>query len=54
MAHYPALDHLNREGLLELRVLSCNVTDLKLHPRSGKQMRVLDLRPYDAPSLETA
>ena len=54
MAHYPALEHLNHEGLLELRVLSCNVTDLKLHPRSGKQMRVLDLRPYDAPSLETA
>lgn len=54
LAHYPALEHLNREGLLELRVLSCNVTDLKLHPRSGKQMRVLDLRTYDAPSPETA
>ncbi|TBN51182.1 phenylacetate--CoA ligase family protein [Pseudomonas sp. BGI-2] len=54
VAHYPALEHLNREGLLELRVLSCTVTELKLHPRSGKQMRVLDLRTYDAPSPETA
>ncbi|MGL6243338.1 phenylacetate--CoA ligase family protein [Pseudomonas sp.] len=53
-AHYPALEHLNREGQLELRVLSCTVTELKLHPRSGKQMRVLDLRTYDAPSPETA
>lgn len=54
VAHYPALEHLNREGLLELRVLSCTVTELKLHPRSGKQMRVLDLRIYDAPSPEIA
>lgn len=54
VAHYPELEHLNREGLLELRVLSCAVTDLKLHPRSGKQMRVLDLRTYDAQSPETA
>ncbi|MHC8344006.1 phenylacetate--CoA ligase family protein [Pseudomonas sp. RT6P73] len=54
VAHDFALEHLNREGLLELRVLSCNVTELKLHPRSGKQMRVLDLRTYDAPSPETA
>ncbi|MHC8386701.1 phenylacetate--CoA ligase family protein [Pseudomonas sp. MDT2-39-1] len=54
VAHHPALEHLNREGLLELRVLSCTVTELKLHPRSGKQMRVLDLRTYDASSLETA
>jgi phenylacetate-CoA ligase len=35
-----------------LRVLSCAVTDLKLHPRSGKQMRVLDLRVYDTPVTE--
>lgn len=54
VTHYPALEHLNREGLLELRVLSCAVTDLKLHPRSGKQMRVLDLRTYDEQSPETA
>ncbi|MHC8394715.1 phenylacetate--CoA ligase family protein [Pseudomonas sp. LB3P93] len=54
VAHYPALEHLNRDGLLELRVLSCTLIELKLHPRSGKQMRVLDLRTYDAPSPETA
>ena len=52
LAHYPAIDDLSREGLLELRVLACATTDLKLHPRSGKQLRVLDLRVYDAPSLE--
>ena len=52
LAHYPAIDDLGREGLLELRVLACTTTDLKLHPRSGKQLRVLDLRVYDAPPLE--
>jgi len=52
--HYPGIGQLNREGLLELRVLSCAVTDLRLHPRSGKQMRVLDLRVYDTPSAEQA
>ncbi len=50
--HYPGIGQLNREGLLELRVLSCAVTDLQLHPRSGKQMRVLDLRVYDTPPTE--
>lgn len=54
VAHYPGLGHLIHEGLLELRVRSCLITDLNLHPRSGKQMRVLDLRTYDAPSQETA
>jgi phenylacetate-CoA ligase len=54
VTHYPALEQLNRERLLELRVLSCPATELELHPRSGKQMRVLDLRTYDAPSPETA
>jgi phenylacetate-CoA ligase len=54
VAHYPAIEHLTHEGLLELRVLSCAVTELKLHPRSGKQMRVLDLRTYDTPSPESA
>lgn len=52
LAHYPSLDDLSREGLLELRVLTCATTDLKLHPRSGKQLRVLDLRVYDVPALE--
>ncbi|EJM17543.1 coenzyme F390 synthetase [Pseudomonas sp. GM18] len=54
LAHYPAIDDLSREGLLEFRVLSCATTDLKLHPRSGKQLRVLDLRVYDVPRLEFA
>jgi phenylacetate-CoA ligase len=53
-SHYPGIGQLNREGLLELRVLPCAATDLQLHPRSGKQMRVLDLRVYDTPSTERA
>lgn len=51
---YPDIDDLSRDGLLELRVLPCAVTDLSLHPRSGKQPRILDLRVYDAPSPEPA
>lgn len=46
MAHYPAIDLLNKDGLLEFQVSPCAVTDLALHPRSGKQLRVLDLRVY--------
>jgi phenylacetate-CoA ligase len=53
LAHYPAIDDLSREGLLELRVLACATTDLKLHPRSGKQLRVLDMRVYDASPTES-
>lgn len=51
---YPGIDDLSRDGLLELRVLPCAVTDLSLHPRSGKQPRVLDLRVYDTPLPEPA
>nr|WP_256348600.1 AMP-binding protein [Pseudomonas sp. PDM24] len=54
LAHYPAIDDLSREGLLEFRVLSCAATDLQLHPRSGKQLRVRDLRVYDVCSQELA
>lgn len=54
LAHYPAIDDLSREGLLEFRVLSCAATDLQLHPRSGKQLRVRDLRVYDVCSQEPA
>lgn len=52
MAHYPAIDSLNKDGLLDFQVLPCAVTDLALHPRSGKQLRVLDLREY-TPAPET-
>jgi phenylacetate-CoA ligase len=52
VTQYPGIDDLSRDGLLELRVLPCAVTDLSLHPRSGKQPRILDLRVYDAPSPE--
>ena len=53
-AHYPGIVQLNHHGLLELRVEPSAITDLNLHPRSGKQMRVLDLRVYDSPSTELA
>ncbi|TPG67744.1 AMP-binding protein [Pseudomonas arsenicoxydans] len=52
VAHYRGIGELSREGLLELRVVPCAATDLQLHPRSGKQMRVLDLRVYDTFSME--
>jgi phenylacetate-CoA ligase len=52
IAHYPGIEQLNRQGLMELRVVPCATTDLNLHPRSGKQMRVLDVRAYDSPSTE--
>ncbi|MBF6039038.1 phenylacetate--CoA ligase family protein [Pseudomonas sp. P154a] len=52
IAHYPGIEQLNRQGLMELRVAPCATTDLNLHPRSGKQMRVLDVRAYDSPSTE--
>jgi phenylacetate-CoA ligase len=51
-AHYPGIGQLNNQGLLELRVVPCAITDLNLHPRSGKQMRVLDQRMYDSSSTE--
>lgn len=54
LAQYPAINDLSREGLLEFQVLSCAATDLKLHPRSGKQLRVLDLRVYDVVPPEFA
>ncbi|MEB0046792.1 MULTISPECIES: AMP-binding protein [unclassified Pseudomonas] len=43
---YPQIDQQTRDGLLDFRVMPCSVTDLTLHPRSGKQLRVLDLRTY--------
>ncbi|QJI40384.1 phenylacetate--CoA ligase family protein [Pseudomonas sp. ADAK2] len=46
IAHYPAIDLLDQDGLLDFQVSPCAITDLALHPRSGKQLRVLDLRVY--------
>ncbi|RON48113.1 AMP-dependent synthetase [Pseudomonas frederiksbergensis] len=53
VAHYPAISTLSHDGLLNFQVKSCNATELALHPRSGKQLRVLDLRVYaSAPEVE--
>lgn len=54
VAHSPDIEKLTRERQLEWRVQSCAVTELKLHPRSGKQMRVLDLREYAVPPSSEA
>lgn len=52
LSQYPGIDALSRDGLLELCVMVCEVSDLKIHARSGKQLRVLDLRIYDTSSPE--
>lgn len=46
LARYGAIDALTEDGLLDFHVEPCQLTDLTLHPRSGKQLRVLDLRVY--------
>ncbi|WP_213938869.1 AMP-binding protein [Pseudomonas sp. dw_612] len=46
LAHYPAIDSINLDGQLDFQVVPCAATDLPLHRRSGKQLRVLDLRVY--------
>lgn len=46
LAHSPGIGSLRQDGLLEFQVKPCAISDLTLHPRSGKQLRVLDLRDY--------
>lgn len=46
LAHYPSIDRINLDGQLDFQVAPSTATDLPLHPRSGKQARVLDLRTY--------
>ncbi|KPN90816.1 AMP-binding protein [Pseudomonas nunensis] len=50
VAHYPAISTLSHDGLLVFQVQPCAATELALHPRSGKQLRVLDLRVYTSAS----
>nr|WP_256730497.1 AMP-binding protein [Pseudomonas sp. ANT_H12B] len=54
VTHYPTIDGLSRAGQLDLRIVACAATELTLHPRSGKQLRVQDLRMYDVPLVEPA
>lgn len=48
---YPLIEKLQTEQLLELRIRRCTIEDLHRHPRSGKCLRVIDLRVY-GPSAE--
>ena len=50
VAHYPAISTLSHDGLLVFQVKPCAATELPLHPRSGKQLRVRDLRVYASAS----
>lgn len=44
----PLIEHLRAEQLLELHVRRCPIDELPRHPRSGKCLRVLDLRVYES------
>ncbi|MBP5946810.1 MULTISPECIES: phenylacetate--CoA ligase family protein [unclassified Pseudomonas] len=44
---YPLITQLRTDHLLELHVQCCTHEDLPRHPRSGKCLRVLDLRRYE-------
>ncbi|MFJ4196187.1 phenylacetate--CoA ligase family protein [Pseudomonas sp. NPDC089534] len=48
----PSIERLTADGLLELRICRCTVGQLLRHPRSGKQRRVVDLRPYESQRKE--
>ncbi|MFJ2280255.1 phenylacetate--CoA ligase family protein [Pseudomonas sp. NPDC087803] len=45
--HYPLIEQLHAEQLLDLHVVACARDELSCHPRSGKQQRVVDRRAYD-------
>ena len=51
---YPLIEQLRKDQLLELRILHCTFEDLPRHPRSGKCLRVLDLRDYQHDAAESA
>ncbi|WLH38157.1 phenylacetate--CoA ligase family protein [Pseudomonas sp. FP2196] len=44
---YPLITQLQADQLLDLHVRCCTLEDLPRHPRSGKCLRVLDLRRYE-------
>lgn len=52
ISHYPAISRMVGDDQLDLEVLGCSATELRLHPRSGKCMPFLDLREYSAPLPE--
>ncbi len=49
---YPDIRQMIDDGQLECVVSPCTVSALQLHPRSGKQRRIVDLRVYSPPQRE--
>jgi phenylacetate-CoA ligase len=54
MERYPLIEKLQADHLLELRIQRCTTEALHRHPRSGKCLRVLDLRVYASSAKELA
>lgn len=52
--HYPLIETLQADHLLDLRTQRCTAEDLPRHSRSGKCLRVLDLRVYENAPTEPA
>ncbi|QXI03560.1 phenylacetate--CoA ligase family protein [Pseudomonas tensinigenes] len=52
IAHYPLIAQLQTDHLLVLHIECCSLEDLPRHPRSGKCLRVLDLRCYGTRNKE--
>ncbi|RON10031.1 AMP-dependent synthetase [Pseudomonas brassicacearum] len=52
LAQYPEINQMIGNGQLECVVRPCSASALLLHPRSGKQRRIVDLRVYGAPQRE--
>ncbi|WP_426234121.1 phenylacetate--CoA ligase family protein [Pseudomonas sp. TWP3-2] len=50
--HYPLIDQLRADQLLDLHTQCCPVEALSRHPRSGKHRQVIDLREYDSSPQE--
>ncbi|MGE8177465.1 phenylacetate--CoA ligase family protein [Pseudomonas fluorescens] len=54
LGQYPDISQMIGNDQLECVVSPCPASALLLHPRSGKQRRIVDLRVYSAPQREPA
>lgn len=52
LEHYPLIEQLSADQLLDLHTLCCPAEALSRHPRSGKHRQVVDLRQYDSSRRE--
>ncbi|MCU1747860.1 phenylacetate--CoA ligase family protein [Pseudomonas sp. 6D_7.1_Bac1] len=52
LAQYPDIRQMIGNDQLECVVSPCTVSTLQLHPRSGKQRRIVDLRVYSTPKRQ--